>query len=103
MSTFSGTGINWQQYLQSIQEKDIRLLSRSISLVENGVSGYEQLLQALPPSDTPIIGITGPPGAGKSTLTDALIGGWVGRDTRVAGRCIDPSFAFHCGRPLRGP
>jgi LAO/AO transport system kinase len=101
MSDFSGTGINWQLYLQSIQEKNIRMLSRGISLVENGVSGYEQLLQALPSrNDTPIIGITGPPGAGKSTLADALIGEWVERGKRIAVLCIDPSSAFHGGALL---
>jgi LAO/AO transport system kinase len=77
------------------------MLSRSISLVENGVSGYEQLLAALPHHDNiPVIGITGPPGAGKSTLTDALIGEWVGRGKRVAVLCIDPSSAFHGGALL---
>ena len=101
MADLSGTNINWQLYLQSIQEKNIRLLSRAISLVENGVSGYELLLEALPhPNGTPVIGITGPPGAGKSTLTDALIGEWVGRGKTVAVLCIDPSSAFHGGALL---
>src|SRR2546430_1871276 len=101
MADLSGTSINWQLYLQSIQEKNIRLLSRAISLVENGVSGYELLLEALPhPNNTPVIGITGPPGAGKSTLTDALIGEWVARGQRVAVLCIDPSSAFHGGALL---
>ena len=86
--------------MQSILEGDIRMLSRSISLVENGVSGYEQLLQALPPGNTPIIGITGPPGAGKSTLVDALIGEWVKKGQRVAVLCVDPSSAFHGGALL---
>lgn len=101
MADLSPTSINWQLYLHSIQEKNIRFLSRAISLVENGVSGYELLLEALPhPNDTPVIGITGPPGAGKSTLTDALIGEWVGRGKRVAVLCIDPSSAFHGGALL---
>jgi LAO/AO transport system kinase len=77
------------------------MLSRSISLVENGVSGYESLLEALPHHDgIPIIGITGPPGAGKSTLTDALIGEWVRGGQRVAVLCVDPSSAFHGGALL---
>jgi LAO/AO transport system kinase len=40
--------------------------------VENEVAGYDGLLQHLPSSNTKITGITGPPGAGKSTLVDAL-------------------------------
>jgi len=93
--------IDWQGILQAIRQKDIRLLSRSISLVENEVAGHEELLQALPFNDTTrIIGITGPPGAGKSTLTDALIGEFTGRGESVAVLCVDPSSSFHHGALL---
>jgi LAO/AO transport system kinase len=95
------TDISWQAYLQSIREKDIRILSRCISLVENEVSGNEELLQALPYNDTvPVIGITGPPGAGKSTLTDALIGKLTAAGKRIAVLCVDPSSPFHHGALL---
>lgn len=97
----SGIAINWPSYLQAIEQRDMRMLSRSISLVENEVDGNEQLLQALPAKDTtPVIGITGPPGAGKSTLTDALIGGWISRGKRVAVLCVDPSSPFSRGALL---
>jgi GTPase len=97
----SGIEINWPAYLQAIQQKDMRMLSRGISLVENEVGGNERLLQALPGNNTtPVIGITGPPGAGKSTLTDALIGGWVGRGKRIAVLCVDPSSPFSRGALL---
>ena len=76
-------------------------MSRCISLIENEVSGHEQLLQALPYNGTtPIVGITGPPGAGKSTLTDALIGKLIARGKRIAVLCIDPSSPFHRGALL---
>ena len=63
----------WQQMKDDINSGSVNALARCISLVENEVHGYEELLASLPLSVTPIIGITGPPGAGKSTLTDALI------------------------------
>ena len=90
----------WVQYLRHIQEGNIKSLARAISLIENEVAGYEELLQLLPVSHTPIIGITGPPGAGKSTLTDALIGELVNQQKSVAILCVDPSSPFNLGALL---
>ncbi len=91
----------WQQLLQQIQQGDIKALARAISLIENEVAGYEELLQSLPKiSATKIIGITGPPGAGKSTLADALIGELVNTGKKVAVLCVDPSSPFNLGAVL---
>lgn len=90
----------WQQLLQQIQQGDIKTLARSISLVENEYAGYQTLLQLLPPSHTKIIGITGPPGAGKSTLVDSLIGELVNDGKKVGVLCIDPSSPFNMGAVL---
>jgi LAO/AO transport system kinase len=90
----------WQELSESLQAGDTRGLARSISLVENEQDGYLDFLQALPASHTPILGITGPPGAGKSTLTDALIGGFVNAGKKVAVLCIDPSSPFNLGALL---
>lgn len=90
----------WQQLLQEIQEMNIKSLARTISLVENEYQGYENFLQQLPHSSKKIIGITGAPGAGKSTLTDALIASIVANNQSVAVLCIDPSSPFNLGALL---
>lgn len=90
----------WQQYLYQIQQGDVKALARSISLVENEVPGYELLMQSLPSSNQPVIGITGPPGAGKSTLTDALIGALTAEGKKLGVLCIDPSSPFNLGALL---
>ena len=90
----------WQQLLKQIQEGDIKALARAISLVENSYPGYEELLLQLPAiHHTKIIGITGPPGAGKIRLVDGLIGELI-KEKRVAVLCIDPSSPFNMGAVL---
>ena len=90
----------WQQLLQQMQQGDIKALARSISLIENEQPGYEALLQSLPSASAKIIGITGPPGAGKSTLVDSLIALLVNDGKKVAVLCIDPSSPFNLGAVL---
>ncbi len=90
----------WQQQIHEVQSGNIKTLARCISYIENEVTGYEDLLEQLPPSQTPIIGITGPPGAGKSTLVDALTGAIVQQGKSVAVLCVDPSSPFNLGALL---
>ncbi|MBL7722243.1 MAG: methylmalonyl Co-A mutase-associated GTPase MeaB [Chitinophagaceae bacterium] len=90
----------WQEILEKIKQGNIKALARSISLVENEYPGYELLLQSLPSSSTKIIGITGPPGAGKSTLVDALLGHLVNAGKNVGVICVDPSSPFNLGALL---
>jgi LAO/AO transport system kinase len=81
-------------------DRDIKSLARSISLVENEVPGYEDILKSIPHNATPVIGITGPPGAGKSTLTNELIKEMVKQGKQVAVLCVDPSSPFNLGALL---
>lgn len=90
----------WKELLHDIINGNAKSLARAISLVENEVDGYDELLLQLPPSSTKIIGITGPPGAGKSTLVDALIGEMVAQGKKVGVLCIDPSSPFNLGALL---
>lgn len=78
----------------------MKSLARTISLVENEMQGYEFLLQRLPVYPAKIIGVTGPPGAGKSTLVDALIGEIVAKQKKVGVLCVDPSSPFNLGALL---
>lgn len=80
--------------------KDIKSLARSISLIENEADGYENILLDLKPSPAKIIGITGAPGAGKSSLADALIGEMINDGKRVGVLCVDPSSPFNKGALL---
>ncbi|TAE17784.1 MAG: methylmalonyl Co-A mutase-associated GTPase MeaB [Bacteroidetes bacterium] len=91
---------HWQNLLPAVLQGQTKAIARCISLLENEVPGYTTFLQSLPISHTPVIGITGPPGAGKSTLTDALIGQLVNAGKKVAVLCVDPSSPFNLGAVL---
>jgi LAO/AO transport system kinase len=84
-------------FLPEIQEGNIKSLARGISLIENQAQGSAELLKNLPLSKTPVIGITGPPGVGKSTIVNVLIGSFLKQQKKIAILCIDPSSPFHHG------
>ena len=90
----------WQNLLQEIISGNQKSLARCISLVENEYAGYFEFLQQLPTSHTPVIGITGPPGAGKSTLVDAIIEALIQVNNKVGVICVDPSSPFNLGAVL---
>ncbi len=92
--------MDWQFLLSDLSNDSYKSLARAISLVENHAEGYLSFLQQLPPGRALITGITGAPGAGKSTLTDALIHQWVNQGKKVGVVCVDPSSPFHLGALL---
>ena len=79
-----------------------RAVARALTAVENGLPGADGLVDALYPHTGRAwrIGVTGPPGAGKSTLTDRLVGAFRQRGERVAVVAVDPSSPFTGGALL---
>jgi LAO/AO transport system kinase len=90
----------WQDLLDKVKIGDVKALARSISLIENELPGHEEMLQSINSSAAKIIGITGPPGAGKSTMVDALIGLLVQSGKKIGVLCVDPSSPFNLGAVL---
>ena len=85
---------------QGVVKGDFLLLAKAISFIENNVVAANTFLEALLPAQVPIMGLTGPPGAGKSTLINALITTWVNEGKKVAVLSVDPSSPFHQGAIL---
>jgi LAO/AO transport system kinase len=88
--------------LERFQNRDERALARAISLLEAGTSEGQTLLQQLrnEAGSARIIGITGSPGSGKSTLTDQLIKVARAQGRRVAVIAVDPTSPFSGGAIL---
>ena len=85
---------------KGVSEGNFLLLAKAISFIENKEEGSPILLQQLQPQLVPVIGFTGPPGAGKSTLVSAMIEQWVVAGKKVAVLSVDPSSPFHKGAIL---
>lgn len=85
----------------SIRSGNTRAVARALSLVENATPGYETILEQLDMnSPVPVIGFTGPPGAGKSSLVNALTSLWLNEGQKVAVLAVDPSSPFNFGSIL---
>jgi len=89
-------------FLQKIFNGDVRSIGRAITQVENGADDAGELMKAVfsQTGRATIIGITGAPGAGKSSLVDKLALHYKNNDERIGVICVDPSSPFSGGAIL---
>lgn len=88
--------------VRGIRENDHGSISKAITIVENGQDGAQSLLTNIYPDTRKSlrIGITGPPGAGKSTITNTLIEILLESNKTVGVVAVDPSSPFSGGSLL---
>lgn len=87
--------------LDKVRHGDSLALARVISLVENESEGYRAVLDGLRfDRSVSVTGITGPPGAGKSTLINALANQLVAQGKKVGILAVDPTSPFSRGALL---
>jgi LAO/AO transport system kinase len=87
--------------IDGITAGDFISLARALTLVENEINPSADLLRALPiRAEVPVIGITGPPGAGKSTLVNSITATLVDNHKKVAILAVDPTSPFNFGSLL---
>lgn len=82
-----------------VHEGEPAALARALSLAENGCEELMRLLRPLA-GGADVVGVTGPPGAGKSTLVSALVSSWRAQGRRVAVLAVDPASPFTGGAVL---
>lgn len=90
------------ELLEEFRQGQQRALARAISMVEDETPGFEALLDAVhgEVGGARRIGITGPPGAGKSTLTKELVRSYRAEGLRVGVIAVDPTSPFSGGALL---
>lgn len=89
-----------EELIEGLKSNDQKYLARALTIVENDLDGADDLLKLIKPKNIPVIGFTGPPGAGKSTLVNALISDFVKDGYKIAVLAIDPSSPFNKGSLL---
>ena len=92
----------WEGLIKAMQEGSVRAMARLISRVENRESGWLEAMKSIhyKSGRARVIGITGPPGAGKSTLVDRLTRDLADEGFKVGVIAVDPSSPFSGGALL---
>ncbi len=90
------------ELIEKIRLGQTRAIARAITLIENNTEGKEKLIDGLHPftGNAYVIGVTGPPGAGKSTIVDRFIQFERERGKKIAVIAVDPSSPFSGGAIL---
>ena len=88
--------------LKGLVSNDFLSIAKAISLVENDYPEKEELIKSLYPLKNKAhrIGITGPPGAGKSSITNKLFQHYLSKNKKIAVLLVDPSSPFTKGAVL---
>jgi len=87
--------------IEGIEQGSFLALARALTLVENDIAPSADILRKLNVrSAVPIIGITGPPGAGKSTLVNAITEHLAVHGKKIAILAVDPTSPFNFGSLL---
>jgi LAO/AO transport system kinase len=91
-----------QKWTEQLRSGDVRALARVISVVENRSPGWSELLKTLFPHSgkARVLGLTGPPGAGKSTLVDQLARFYRRKNRTVGIIAVDPTSPYTGGAIL---
>jgi LAO/AO transport system kinase len=91
-----------QELVEKLLAGETRAVARAITRVENGANDAAELMKAVFPRTgrALVIGITGAPGAGKSSLVDKLAMHYRDRGERIGIICVDPSSPFSGGAIL---
>jgi len=90
-----------QSLVKGLKSGDIKSLARCISLVENSAEGWMDVMKEIGgEKNIPVIGFTGPPGAGKSTLINEWIKQSSLKGKKIGIVCIDPTSPFNFGSLL---
>jgi LAO/AO transport system kinase len=92
---------NIANMLNLLKSGDFKTIGRCITIVENDLPGSDVLLTSININkNVPIIGITGPPGAGKSSLVNGMLAELLAENKRIGILAVDPTSPFNLGSIL---